>query len=69
VSRRIDIEADHFPELVGEFELVGALERAHPMGLQHVRLPGRSTQEGLADVVQWVGSRGRPFTISTVAEQ
>lgn len=46
MSRRIDIEADHFHELVGEFELVGALERAHPMGLQHVPLPGAAPRRG-----------------------
>jgi len=39
VGRRVDIEADNFPTLVCEFQLVGALERAHPMGLQHVPFP------------------------------
>ena len=35
----IDIEADHLFELLGEFGIVGELERAHPVGLQPVPLP------------------------------
>src|ERR1700746_2574384 len=42
VGGSIDIETDHLLELVGEFGIVGALERAHPMGLQPVPLPDAS---------------------------
>ena len=38
----IDIEADHLFELLGEFGIVGELERAHPVGLQPVPLPDAS---------------------------
>ena len=43
---RIDIETDHLLELLGEFGIVGELERAHPMGLQPVPLPDASHRRG-----------------------
>jgi len=43
----IDIEADHLFELLGEFGIVGELERAHPVGLQPVPLPDAPHEEGL----------------------
>ena len=45
MGRRIDIEADNFPELVGEFEHVGALERAQ-LGCSTCPFQIRSTKEG-----------------------
>ena len=46
VGGRIDIETDHLLELLGEFGVVGKLERAHPMGLQPVPLPDASHRRG-----------------------
>ena len=48
VGRRIDIETDDFLELLGEFGIVGELERAHPMRLQPVPLPD-APHRGRAD--------------------
>src|SRR5256886_6860692 len=42
------LEADDFLELVGEFGIVGELERAHPMRLQPVPLPD-AAHRGRAD--------------------
>jgi len=46
VGGRIDIEADDLLELLGEFGIVGELERPHPMRLQPVSLPDASHRGG-----------------------
>ena len=46
VGWRIDIEADDLLELLGEFGIVGELERAHPMRLQPVPLPDATHRGG-----------------------
>jgi hypothetical protein len=49
MGRRIDIEADDFLELVGEFGVVGERERPHPMRLQSVPRPD-AAHRGRADL-------------------
>src|SRR5271156_1350288 len=48
VGWRIDIETDDLLELLGEFGIVGELERAHPMRLEPVPLPD-APHRGRAD--------------------
>ena len=46
MGRRIDVEADHVLELVGEFGVVGDLEGPHPMRLQPLSHPDPSHRRG-----------------------
>ena len=65
VGWRIDIEADHLLELLGEFGIVGELERATRCGWSQCPFQMRRTEEGLTPSPwpsparsQWVASCG-----------
>jgi hypothetical protein len=59
MGRRIDVEANDILELVGEFGIVGDLERAHPMRLQPVSLPD-APHRGRANPYRLGHRRGAP---------
>jgi hypothetical protein len=69
MGRRIDIEANDILELLGEFGVVGELERAHPMRLERLicRYPICIIGFGVLPSSGIAGSRStypRPQTVS-----
>lgn len=70
------IETDDFLELIGEFRVVGDLERAHPMRLKPLPHPdaphrGRAdpTALAIAGALQWVASCGGAWLVNAMTDR